>query len=59
MSTFTKQMTYGKDDRKYTYPSYAYTIGWVLSLLPLVAIPILIWFKVHKFKKEGKVRLNS
>uniref|UniRef100_A0A914E5J5 Uncharacterized protein n=1 Tax=Acrobeloides nanus TaxID=290746 RepID=A0A914E5J5_9BILA len=54
MSTFTKQMTYGKDDRKYSYPTYAYTIGWVLSLLPLVAIPILIWFKVHKFKKEGK-----
>uniref|UniRef100_A0A915D528 Uncharacterized protein n=1 Tax=Ditylenchus dipsaci TaxID=166011 RepID=A0A915D528_9BILA len=54
VTQITRNMTYGKDKRLYTYPDWAILVGWVISLVPLFMLPGLVVYNLAKFKKQGR-----
>lgn len=47
-------MTYGKDKRLYTFPDWAIAVGWVISLVPLITLPLLVFYNLVKFRQQGR-----
>jgi len=47
-------MTYSKDKRLYTFPDWAIAVGWVISLVPLITLPLLVFYNLVKFRRQGR-----
>uniref|UniRef100_A0A914I3U4 Uncharacterized protein n=1 Tax=Globodera rostochiensis TaxID=31243 RepID=A0A914I3U4_GLORO len=47
-------LTYGKEKRLYTFPAWANGIGWMISCLPLLLLPLLVLYNLWKFARKGK-----
>uniref|UniRef100_A0A914DR86 Transporter n=2 Tax=Acrobeloides nanus TaxID=290746 RepID=A0A914DR86_9BILA len=50
----TESLEYGKNERKYLFPDWAYFIGWSLSIIPLLLLPIFVLYNSLKFRNQGK-----
>lgn len=48
-------LTYGRGKRLYTYPGWAILLGWFISLVSLLFLPIFVVYNIWKFKQQGKV----
>uniref|UniRef100_A0A914VVV6 Transporter n=1 Tax=Plectus sambesii TaxID=2011161 RepID=A0A914VVV6_9BILA len=51
---FGYTMTYGKNERFYIYPSWATTIGWIISLASIVCIPIFAISPIVRNIRKGR-----
>ena len=38
----------------YEFPIWSMALGWFISVLPLFALPVFIFYNIHKFKRRGK-----
>ncbi|KAH7701167.1 SNF-5 protein [Aphelenchoides avenae] len=47
-------MSYGKDKRLYVYPTWAIGVGWLITCIPLLALPVFAVYNYVKFKRQGK-----
>uniref|UniRef100_A0A7E4VEG9 Transporter n=1 Tax=Panagrellus redivivus TaxID=6233 RepID=A0A7E4VEG9_PANRE len=45
--------TYGKGIRTYTYPDWSIGLGWFLSVIPLLCLPIMVAYNIRKFSAKG------
>uniref|UniRef100_A0A914CKV7 Uncharacterized protein n=1 Tax=Acrobeloides nanus TaxID=290746 RepID=A0A914CKV7_9BILA len=52
MTQITSDMTYGKGSRLYVFPSWSIVFGWFLSTVPLIFIPIFIFYNYRKMKSR-------
>ena len=48
-------LTYGKDKRLYEYPKWALGIGWLISCIPLILLPLMVLYNYWKFQQKGLV----
>ena len=49
-------LTYGKDKRLYEYQKWALGIGWLISCIPLILLPLMVLYNYWKFQQKGLVR---
>ncbi|KAL7076769.1 hypothetical protein ACQ4LE_003942, partial [Meloidogyne hapla] len=47
-------LTYGKGKRLYEYPNWAIGLGWLISIIPILLLPIMAIYNLLKFKRKGK-----
>ncbi|KAL3097507.1 hypothetical protein niasHS_003955 [Heterodera schachtii] len=47
-------LTYGKKKRLYDFPNWAIGVGWLISSLPLLLLPLFVLFNLWKFARKGK-----
>ncbi|KAH7718391.1 SNF-5 protein [Aphelenchoides avenae] len=47
-------MSYGKDKRLYVYPTWAIGVGWLITCIPLLALPVFAVYNYVKLKRQGK-----
>ncbi|KAI1705492.1 sodium:neurotransmitter symporter family domain-containing protein [Ditylenchus destructor] len=53
LTQITYDLTYGKGSRLYVLPRWSVALGWCLSLLPLLWVPIFFIYRVVVFKKSN------
>ncbi|CAK5093508.1 unnamed protein product [Meloidogyne enterolobii] len=49
-------LTYGKDKRLYEYPGWAIGLGWLISIIPILLLPIMAVYNLLKFRQKRKVQ---
>ncbi|GMR61726.1 hypothetical protein PMAYCL1PPCAC_31921, partial [Pristionchus mayeri] len=49
---FDFTVTYGKSPRIYTYPERASTFGWIMAILPLLALPLFAVINIFNYSRR-------
>uniref|UniRef100_A0A915ENE3 Sodium-and chloride-dependent glycine transporter 2 n=1 Tax=Ditylenchus dipsaci TaxID=166011 RepID=A0A915ENE3_9BILA len=47
-------MSYGKGNRLYVFPKWSIMLGWTLSLLPLLWLPVFFVYRAFTFRQANK-----
>ncbi|KAF7639037.1 hypothetical protein Mgra_00001564 [Meloidogyne graminicola] len=54
ITQISHNLTYGKGKRLYEYPTWAIALGWLISFIPILLLPLMIIYNLWKFKNKGK-----